>query len=314
MDTVETLIQALNVSAYTVPTDVPESDGTLAWESTTLVLVEVTAGNLQGLGYTYADTAMAQLIKDTLAEIVLGRDAMAVPGTWAAMVRWLHISGLGATARVPGAKDTWEGWEDSAVPPEKLGVYLRDLRKLLNSYGYACALYGHFGQGCVHTRIDFDLITKEGIITYRSFIHAADLVLSHGGSLSGEHGDGQSRGELLPKMFGPELMQAFREFKRIWDPEWKMNPGKVIDAYQADENLRLGIDYRPPQLPTHFHYPGDDHGSFSHALMRCVGVGECRREHVGTMCPSYRVTIPRPNISDKRTFPSRRRDSRPRPL
>jgi len=205
---------------------------------------------------------------------------------------WLvRRSGLGATARVPGAKDTWEAWEDSAVPPEKLGAYLRDLRKLLNAYGYACALYGHFGQGCVHTRIDFDLVTKEGIIRYRSFIHdAADLVLSHGGSLSGEHGDGQSRGELLPKMFGPELMQAFREFKRIWDPEWKMNPGKVIDAYHADENLRLGIDYHPPQLPTHFRYPGDDHGSFSHAIMRCVGVGECRREHVGTMCPSYRVT------------------------
>jgi FAD/FMN-containing dehydrogenase len=141
---------------------------------------------------------------------------------------WLvRRSGLGDTARVPGAKDTWEGWEDSAVPPEKLGAYLRDLRTLLNSYGYACALYGHFGQGCVHTRIDFDLVTKQGIITYRSFLHdVADLVLSHGGSLSGEHGDGQSRGELLPKMFGPELMQAFREFKRIWDPEWKMNPGR----------------------------------------------------------------------------------------
>ena len=140
---------------------------------------------------------------------------------------WLvRRSGLGATARVPGAKDTWEGWEDGGAAGE-IGAYLRDLRTLLNSYGYACALYGHFGQGCVHTRIDFDLVTKQGIITYRSFLHdAADLVLSHGGLLSGEHGDGQSRGELLPKMFGPELMQAFRELKRIWDPEWKMNPGR----------------------------------------------------------------------------------------
>jgi Fe-S oxidoreductase len=200
-------------------------------------------------------------------------------------------SGLGATARVPGAKDTWEGWEDSAVPPEKLGTYLRELRKLFNQYGYACALYGHFGQGCVHTRIDFDLLTKEGIEHYRSFIHAAaDLVISHGGSLSGEHGDGQSRGELLPKMFGPELMQAFREFKSIWDPDWKMNPGKVIDAHRADENLRYGVDYRSPELRTHFKFPGDDHGSFARATQRCVGVGECRRESVGTMCPSYRVT------------------------
>jgi FAD/FMN-containing dehydrogenase/Fe-S oxidoreductase len=205
---------------------------------------------------------------------------------------WLvRRSGLGATARVPGAKDTWEGWEDSAVPPEKLGGYLRDLRKLFNQYGYACALYGHFGQGCVHTRIDFNLLTKEGIEKYRSFIHdAADLVISYGGSLSGEHGDGQSRGELLPKMFGPEMMQAFREFKSIWDPGWKMNPGKVIDAHRADENLRLGIDYRPAQLKTHFQFPADDKGSFSRATLRCVGVGECRRESVGTMCPSYRVT------------------------
>ena len=205
---------------------------------------------------------------------------------------WLvRRSGLGATARVPGAKDTWEGWEDSAVPPEKLGGYLRDLRKLFDDYGYACALYGHFGQGCVHTRIDFDLTNKQGIAQYRSFIHrAADLVIGYGGSLSGEHGDGQSRGELLPKMFGAELMQAFREFKSIWDPDWKMNPGKLIDAYRADENMRLGVDYRPPRLKTYFRYPGDDSGSFPRATLRCVGVGECRRASGGTMCPSYRVT------------------------
>jgi FAD/FMN-containing dehydrogenase/Fe-S oxidoreductase len=203
----------------------------------------------------------------------------------------IRRSGLGATARVPGARDTWEGWEDSAGPPEKVGGYLRDLRKLLQAYGYACALYGHFGQGCIHTRIDLALLTREGIERYRAFIHeAADLVIGYGGSLSGEHGDGQSRAELLPKMFGPELIQAFREFKSIWDPDWKMNPGKVIDAYRADENLRLGMDYNPPQPETHFKFPGDDRGSFSRATLRCVGVGECRREHVGTMCPSYRAT------------------------
>src|SRR5690349_24042704 len=114
----------------------------------------------------------------------------------------------------------------SAVPPEKLGGYLRDLRKLLTEFGYASALYGHFGQGCVHTRIDFDLVTRAGIEKYRRFMdEAADLVLSYGGSLSGEHGDGQSRAELLPKMFGAELIEAFNEFKSIWDPDWKMNPG-----------------------------------------------------------------------------------------
>ncbi|HZS44312.1 MAG TPA: FAD-binding oxidoreductase, partial [Blastocatellia bacterium] len=205
---------------------------------------------------------------------------------------WLvRRSGLGATARVPGAKDTWEGWEDSAVPPEKLGEYLRKLRQLFNTYGYGCSLYGHFGQGCVHTRIDFDLVTKEGIEKYRSFIHdAAHLVVSLGGSLSGEHGDGQSRGELLPIMFGDKIIEAFREFKSIWDPQWKMNPGKVVNPYRADENLRLGANYNPPEWKTHFKFPGDDEGSFSRATLRCVGVGECRRESVGTMCPSYRVT------------------------
>ena len=176
------------------------------------------------------------------------------------------------------------------VAPEKLGAYLRELRRLFDKYGYHCSLYGHFGQGCVHTRIDFDLYTAEGIATYRSFIYdAADLVLGHGGSLSGEHGDGQSRAELLPKMFGPELVEAFREFKSVWDPEWQMNPGKVVDPYRIDENLRLGTGYNPPEWKTHFAYP-DDGNSFAYANLRCVGVGECRKENAGTMCPSYMGT------------------------
>ncbi len=200
-------------------------------------------------------------------------------------------SGLGATARVPGQKaDSWEGWEDSSVAPEQLGRYLRELRKLFEKYGYHCSLYGHFGQGCVHTRIDFDLYTEPGISTYRSFMYdASDLVLGHGGSLSGEHGDGQSRAELLPKMFGPELIDAFREFKSIWDPEWKMNPGKIVDPYCIDDNLRLGTGYNPRRRETTFRYP-DDMNSFTYALLRCVGVGDCRKEHTGTMCPSYMGT------------------------
>ncbi len=200
-------------------------------------------------------------------------------------------SGLGATARVPGKADTWEGWEDSAVPPEKLGGYLRELRSLHRKYGYSGALYGHFGQGCVHTRNDFDLVTAPGIAKFRAFLdEAADLVLRFGGSLSGEHGDGQARAELLPKMFGDELIGAFREFKAIWDPDGRMNPGKLVDAYSPIENLRLGTSYDPPAMRTHFRYPGDDHGSFARASLRCVGVGECRRMHGGTMCPSYRAT------------------------
>lgn len=199
-------------------------------------------------------------------------------------------AGLGTTAFTKGKPDTHEGWEDSAVPPEKLGDYLRDFRKLLDKFKYDTSLYGHFGQACVHCRIDFDLKSQDGILKYRRFIgEAADLVVSYGGSLSGEHGDGQSRAELLPKMFGPELVEAFGEFKRIWDPMGKMNPGKVVDAYRPTDNLRFGTDYDPKPGTTYFHYP-EDNGSFAHATERCVGVGECRREQGGTMCPSFRVT------------------------
>ncbi len=197
---------------------------------------------------------------------------------------------LGVTSHVPGEPLNWEGWEDAAVAPEKLGGYLRDLRKMMADFGYKGSLYGHFGDGCVHTRLNFDFQSKEGISKFRKFVEqAADLVVSYGGSLSGEHGDGQSRAELLPKMFGTELMQAFHEFKSAWDPDWKMNPGKVIEPNKLDENLRLGANYAPWQPETHFQFP-DDHGSLPNAALRCVGVGKCRREEGGVMCPSYRAT------------------------
>ena len=199
-------------------------------------------------------------------------------------------SSLGVTSHVPGEPLRWEGFEDSAVAPEKLGAYLRDLRKLMQAFRYEGSFYGHFGHACVHTRMDYDLESSEGIRKFRQFMEeAADLVVRYGGSLSGEHGDGQARAELLPKMFGPELMQAFREFKSLWDPDWKMNPGKLIDPYRLDENLRLGADYDPWEPITTFKFP-DDHGSLAAATLRCVGVGKCRREEGGLMCPSYRVT------------------------
>jgi FAD/FMN-containing dehydrogenase/Fe-S oxidoreductase len=200
-------------------------------------------------------------------------------------------AGLGATAWVPGEHVTWEGWEDSAVPPDKVGPYLRELCELYDRHGYEGALYGHFGQGCIHTRITFDLVTAEGIAKYRAFMEdASSLVVKFGGSLSGEHGDGQSKAEFLPKMFGAEICEAFREFKSVWDPDGKMNPGKIVDPYRITDNLRLGTKFAPPDPKTHFHY-GDDKGSFAHAAMRCVGIGECRRQEKGTMCPSYRATM-----------------------
>jgi FAD/FMN-containing dehydrogenase len=155
----------------------------------------------------------------------------------------LRESGLAATAHGAGQNPTWPGWEDSAVHPRQLGAYLRDLRALFDRFEYTADLYGHFGQGCVHCRIDFDLASENGIRKYRAFMQeAADLVVRHGGSLSGEHGDGQARGELLGHMFSREMLDAFREFKSIWDPAGLMNPGKLIDARPLDTKLRLGAD------------------------------------------------------------------------
>jgi FAD/FMN-containing dehydrogenase/Fe-S oxidoreductase len=199
-------------------------------------------------------------------------------------------SGLGATAIVPGKPLRWEGWEDAAVPPERLGEYLRGFRGLLDRFGYEASLYGHFGQGCVHSRATFDLTSREGIATFRAFVtEAAELVVGLGGSLSGEHGDGQARAELLPVMFGDELVRAFEEFKRIWDPAGLMNPGRIVSPEPLDSGLRLGAAYASPPVSTRFAY-AEDGGSFAHAALRCVGVGKCRRTEGGTMCPSYRVT------------------------
>ncbi|OBA76149.1 dimethylmenaquinone methyltransferase [Mycobacterium sp. 1554424.7] len=200
-------------------------------------------------------------------------------------------AGLGATAYPPNEPETHEGWEDAAVPPDRLGDYLRDFRKLLERYDYESAsLYGHFGQGCVHTRIPFVLRTAEGIAKYRSFVEdSARLVVDYGGSLSGEHGDGQSRGELLPIMFGENVVKAFEQTKALFDPDNRMNPGKVVHPYRLDESLRFGVDYRPAEPEVMFAYPDDDH-RFSRAAARCVGVGKCRGHESGVMCPSYRAT------------------------
>jgi FAD/FMN-containing dehydrogenase/Fe-S oxidoreductase len=212
-------------------------------------------------------------------------------------------SALGATAFVPGEPERHEGWDDAGIPPAHLGAYLRKLSVLLAEFGLNSPLYGHYGQGCVHMRINFDFHSVEGVRNFRSFIdRAADLVLSFGGSLSGEHGDGQSRAALLPKMFGPELIHAFQEFKAIWDPANRMNPGKLSDAvrvYDPIENLRHHL--RWGQLPsanpreeksgleTHFVFAADG-GSLQRATERCVGVGACLNTKGGVMCPSYRAT------------------------
>jgi len=247
------------------------------------------------------DEAAAQAQAERLA-----REAPSWPGSPTARIhskedaaRIWHIrdSALGGNVFVPGEPNGLEGWEDAAVPPAQLGGYLRGLTKLMAEYGYRSPFWGHYGQGCAHLRPNFELHTVEGLRKYREFIdRAADLVLSFGGSLSGEHGDGQSRAALLPKMFGPELVEAFREFKALWDPDNKMNPGKLADAvrvYDPIENIRHRL--HGPGLPEpvepqkHFAFAAD-HGSLEEATERCVGVGACRNTVGGVMCPSYRAT------------------------
>ncbi|WP_287932636.1 FAD-binding and (Fe-S)-binding domain-containing protein [Arthrobacter sp.] len=255
-------------------------DGPQAW-----LLVEFGADTPQQAAdkaHAFAAAARASASRPTVTEY---------DGGQARRLWKLREAALGATAHVPGLPAMWPGWEDSAVAPERMGDYLRALRELYAEFGFeAASLYGHYGQGCVHTRIPFDLATAAGVATFRTFMErAARLVVSMGGSLSGEHGDGQARAELLPVMYGPGLIAAFARFRAIFDPQGIMNPGKLGSPARLDADLRLGAGYAPAPLETHFAFP-DDGGSFSEAVLRCVGVGACRRHEGGVMCPSYMVT------------------------
>nr|WP_198942796.1 FAD-binding and (Fe-S)-binding domain-containing protein [Actinophytocola xanthii] len=201
----------------------------------------------------------------------------------------LREEGAGISTRMADGSEAWPGWEDTAVPPENLGAYLRDLRELLDRHGLRGLTYGHFGEGCIHVRIDWDLVRPEGVAAYRRFVEeGADLVARHGGSLSGEHGDGQVRAELLSRMYSPAAIELFERFKAIWDPADRMNPGAVVRPYRVDENLRFAA---LPSLPvrTAFSYPHDG-GDFVRAARRCVGVAKCRNHSGSVMCPSFQVT------------------------
>ena len=202
----------------------------------------------------------------------------------------IRKSSVGASRVPPYDHGGWPNWEDAAVPVERLGDYLADYIGLCEKHKYHPTFYGHFGQGCVHCRMDWQLREAAGIDNFLRFMNeAADLVVSYGGSLSGEHGDGHGRAPLWPKMFGPELMKGFREFKSIWEPEIRMNPGKLIDPYRIDQLLREGVDYSPVPVSTFFRFPVDA-CSFAEAAGRCFGVGRCRHLNGGTMCPSFMAT------------------------
>ncbi|NUT49241.1 MAG: FAD-binding oxidoreductase, partial [Saccharothrix sp.] len=197
--------------------------------------------------------------------------------------------GAGLAARLVDGGESWPGWEDAAVAPENLAGYLRDFRALLAARRLTGVLYGHFGAGCVHVRIDFDLGSAEGREATRRFLReAAEVVVRHGGTLSGEHGDGRARSELLEVMYSPAVIEVFEAFKRTFDPDGLLNPGVIVAPSPVDADLALDVP-RPQGRPTLFTFPHDQDG-FAGAVRRCVGVGRCRSNSGGVMCPSYRAT------------------------
>ena len=214
-----------------------------------------------------------------------------LPNTAEQTAVWrLRESGLGAGAFIPGHPRVWPGAEDAAVPPERLGAYLRRFNDVLAANSLSAATYyGHFGEGCVHARINFDLGSRQGVAVFRRAMEQIGaLVAEFGGSLSGEHGDGIARSELLPSMYPSDLIDAFREFKRAFDPDSRMNPGVIVDPHPMDSHLKLDGNYAPRNIATHFDFSTE--GGLAGAALKCVGLGKCRKTEVGTMCPSYMAT------------------------
>ena len=250
------------------------------------LMVELSANSADNLTQLCHQFETAMGLSKKVKSVLSVADAANTAAVWSIREQGASATAMSLNANDP---DPVVGWEDTAVDPLQLGDYLREFSALIHRYGYTSSLYGHFGDGCIHARITFDTRSAEGISKWRKFsVEIAELVVQFGGSLSGEHGDGQAKGEFLPIMFGPELMHAFRRFKQIWDPEQRMNPGKLIDAYKMDENLRYGADYKLPETTTILHFK-DDAGGFSRATERCIGMGKCRAQS-GAMCPSYQAT------------------------
>ncbi|KAA0022776.1 FAD-binding oxidoreductase [Antrihabitans cavernicola] len=187
--------------------------------------------------------------------------------------------------------ESWPGWEDSAVAPEKLADYLVEFRSLLDEFGLTGVMYGHFGAGCMHVRITFDQRTDEGRQVMATFVRrAAEMCVRFGGSVSGEHGDGRARSSVLPTMYSPAVMSAFAKFKQLWDPHAILNPGSIVDPAPMLADLALA-DIQPRTWNTSFELTSThDVDPFVHAVQGCIGVGRCRASSGGVMCPSFRAT------------------------
>ncbi|MFF0735559.1 FAD-binding and (Fe-S)-binding domain-containing protein [Streptomyces chartreusis] len=237
------------------------------------------------------DEARARAEAIVRAADVVGSTVVTDPGGQRALWR-IREDASGTATRMADGSEAWPGWEDCAVPPQRLGAYLRDFRALLTAHGLRGTPYGHFGDGCIHVRIDFDLLTETGVAAFRRFSEElAEVVVAHGGSLSGEHGDGQARAELLPKMYGHDMVRLFERAKAVWDPDDLLNPGMLVRPAPLDANLRFSVLPREP-VDVAFGYPADG-GDFSAAVRRCVGVAKCRTTSAAgpaVMCPSFRAT------------------------
>ncbi|MDQ1046517.1 FAD-binding and (Fe-S)-binding domain-containing protein [Streptomyces sp. V4I2] len=272
--------------------------GPLTVEGMAVDLVASAAELPRGGAWLFVETggeteAEARARADAIVRAADVVDALVVTDPAGQRALWrIREDASGTATRMTDGSEAWPGWEDCAVPPARLGAYLRDFRELLGAHGLRGTPYGHFGDGCIHVRIDFDLLTQAGVARFRSFSEElAELVVSHGGSLSGEHGDGQARAELLPRMYGAELVGLFERAKAVWDPDDLLNPGMLVRPAPLDTNLRFSVLPRKP-VDVAFGYPTDG-GDFSAAVRRCVGVAKCRTTSVSgssVMCPSFRAT------------------------
>ncbi|MDN6312643.1 MAG: FAD-binding oxidoreductase [Corynebacterium casei] len=255
-------------------------------------------GNRKGIpagGWIYCEVGgdtldEAEALAETVAVSVHTVDSVVVSEPKEMRELWrIREASAGVVTRLPDGGEAWPNWEDSAVPPENLADYLRDLYALMDKYSLRGIPFGHFGEGCVHVRISFDFGSAEGIEIFNKFMNeAAELVSSYDGSLSGEHGDGRARSALLDRMYSEEMRALFKQFKNILDPDCLFNPGVLVDPDEVTEGLRMAPGQRTFEL-TPVHKFSHDRGSMVNAVNRCVGVSACRSEE-NSMCPSFQIT------------------------